>query len=1486
MNPAPLGGAMGACEWDDAASWLLSSGGGGVSRRTSAPLALTDEQRERIRRKREEALARRGRNETYGGSSAAPPPGGDAGGERARVAKTLIDTASPLENARPRERPPSPPSPARSLRDRSFAPAAPPPAAATAGALERKRAFAAALAAALARAPGDDDGEDHIPAGGAARPEWLANPKDATGAPRPTDAYSPTLASAGLDAFEPSSLAVGETQLEPFPKFTRQFWRLKASLMDCVVMCRHGSFYNMFDVDSEVGAGVGLRISGKPARFMQKVGCHKDHFDAWAGKLLGQGYAVARVEETARREGGGTAGGAKGAEGAKGAKGSSKGAKGAEGAKGSKGGIIEREVSAIYTPALDRGLTREEAARFLLALAEVPVRVDEAGADEGAVEIGVALVDADAGEIVVGGFVDSPARDALATLLAVFEPREVIASRTRTNKGSLSARTLAALRRRAADLPDGCAFRFVERGTQLAPEFTPEDTLAALAHFGGVNRRSTSPREKERLPEALRDARDVAFEALAYAVRHLAWTGAAAETLCQGRFRKLLVGTEEEPPSPTPARRRSNGLGLGLGSTLNPKPNRRRSRRFGEARGPNVVRLDASAVSSLHLVRGDDGDVNGSLLHFLDATVTAPGRRRLREWILQPLADAAAVVERLDALDELVDSFGEDCAFIRASLADTAVRGGVDAARGIARSVGLAADAADAARDALDRDAAPPIGYGLAQTAPIGYGLAQTAPIGGCVVSAAFGCGTAGGDTAGASRRCPSVLRDLESNAFGRKGPGRFRESAPSVWDDGFWTFHRDVSKGPGRFRDGSYPSDDDAMSPTDAYPRFNAFSDDGVFRRRLDSVGGSGSSPCSDVERFRDGSYDPSEALGEAAIAFFASKRKEVGVFVDGLDAVVGCASALASLGNSKGAGGDGPECGLLSDFCELGERAAPAASALRARLTRTREYAARVYGGADESGSSEPEPELEARKAPRKPAKKARKKASKTKSSKKGARAEVGWIFEEGGGALGDLAALPSPGQCLAFDDALRDALRFDEEGNEASAVAAVRLASRAAATWTSAAVTDFAKSRDEWREVVSAAADLDVLQAFAVRTGPRGDRVAGRAGGGTGWFCRPVFLENNGGGSGRNRLALKGSWHPLVKSAENYRTFVRNDVALGGIGGDASTMLLTGPNMGGKSTLLRQAALAVVAAHVGCRVPASACELHVVDAVYCRVGAGDGIRSGVSTFFAEMSETAAALNAASDKSLLVIDELGRGTSTADGYAIAYAVASAVAERGSRCLFATHYHALAADLAADPAAESSEGISEEISEEIRESVRARGVSEFHMGAVVVDPRGDRTPDDTEPEVAFTYELSPGPAPLGSCAMHAAKIAGFPPFILEAARAVSDRSALSKGALAEPPPHSRGASRVFASKGKRRDGGRPPASGAEPVPSDTVPSDPLPDSPDSEALTEAEFAILRRLTNDPVLRGDPDAVADGAWLASIAELQATCVETLRSRRR
>ena len=179
---------MGTCEWDDAASWLLSTigGGGGVQQRTPPPRdTLTDDQRERIRLRREEALARRRRT---GGDAAAPAPSTAPGAGFACAATT--ETASPLAARVPRA--PSPPSPVRSLHDDAFDPPpqpAPPPAAAAPENLERKRAFAAALAAAMAQTPGDGDGDDPIPAGGATRPDWLVSPTDAAGAPRPVTAY-------------------------------------------------------------------------------------------------------------------------------------------------------------------------------------------------------------------------------------------------------------------------------------------------------------------------------------------------------------------------------------------------------------------------------------------------------------------------------------------------------------------------------------------------------------------------------------------------------------------------------------------------------------------------------------------------------------------------------------------------------------------------------------------------------------------------------------------------------------------------------------------------------------------------------------------------------------------------------------------------------------------------------------------------------------------------------------------------------------------------------------------------------------------------------------------------------------------------------------------------------------------------------------------------------------------------------------------------
>ncbi len=123
----------------------------------------------------------------------------------------------------------------------------------------------------------------------------------------------------------------------------------------------------------------------------------------------------------------------------------------------------------------------------------------------------------------------------------------------------------------------------------------------------------------------------------------------------------------------------------------------------------------------------------------------------------------------------------------------------------------------------------------------------------------------------------------------------------------------------------------------------------------------------------------------------------------------------------------------------------------------------------------------------------------------------------------------------------------------------------------------------------------------------------------------------------------------------------------------------MLLTGPNMGGKSTLLRTACLMVILAQTGCYVPADSYRCDIVDRIFTRIGASDKLEEGKSTFFIEMEETKSILQYGTSKSIAIIDELGRGTSTFDGMAIAYSVLLDLIERVQcRCLFATHYHSL----------------------------------------------------------------------------------------------------------------------------------------------------------------------------------------------------------------
>ncbi len=197
--------------------------------------------------------------------------------------------------------------------------------------------------------------------------------------------------------------------------------------------------------------------------------------------------------------------------------------------------------------------------------------------------------------------------------------------------------------------------------------------------------------------------------------------------------------------------------------------------------------------------------------------------------------------------------------------------------------------------------------------------------------------------------------------------------------------------------------------------------------------------------------------------------------------------------------------------------------------------------------------------------------------------------------------------------------------------------------------------------------ALAELDVLAGWAVLARE--------------WdYARPDLNEGD-------ELSITDGRHPVVEQmmkterlglAGSY-TFVPNDTALSA--DDAQIQLITGPNMAGKSTYIRQVALITLMAQIGCWVPAKACRLGLVDRIFSRVGASDDLARGNSTFMVEMNETANILNNTTDRSLIILDEIGRGTSTYDGLSIAWAVVEHLhrgKDRGPRTLFATHYQEL----------------------------------------------------------------------------------------------------------------------------------------------------------------------------------------------------------------
>lgn len=253
----------------------------------------------------------------------------------------------------------------------------------------------------------------------------------------------------------------------------------------------------------------------------------------------------------------------------------------------------------------------------------------------------------------------------------------------------------------------------------------------------------------------------------------------------------------------------------------------------------------------------------------------------------------------------------------------------------------------------------------------------------------------------------------------------------------------------------------------------------------------------------------------------------------------------------------------------------------------------------------------------------------------------------------------------------------------------------------------------------EIGDALSTIDALQSLAEQA----DR---------GQYCKPIVDHSD-------QLIIKEGRHPVVEKMLGPGEFVPNHTTMDMQ--DNRIMLITGPNMSGKSTYMRQVAQIVLLAQMGSFVPAEEAHIGIVDAIYTRIGASDNLAAGDSTFMVEMKEVAAIMREATDRSLLILDEIGRGTSTYDGLSIAWAVIEEIADPvklGCRTLFATHYHELT-DL---------EGV-------------VHGIRNYHV-----------TVDEQQEDIVFLHKIEAGGTD-ESYGIEVAKLAGVPFSVVERAREI-----------------------------------------------------------------------------------------------------------------
>ena len=277
------------------------------------------------------------------------------------------------------------------------------------------------------------------------------------------------------------------------------------------------------------------------------------------------------------------------------------------------------------------------------------------------------------------------------------------------------------------------------------------------------------------------------------------------------------------------------------------------------------------------------------------------------------------------------------------------------------------------------------------------------------------------------------------------------------------------------------------------------------------------------------------------------------------------------------------------------------------------------------------------------------------------------------------------------------------------------------------------DICKKTMEKNQLIQAAArhiaTLDVLWSFA------GVAASSR-------FVRPHLDESSA-------IEIKNGRHPVIEQFEH--NFVPNDITMK----NNELMVITGPNMSGKSSFMRQVALIVILSHIGSFVPADSARIGLVDRIFTRVGAADDLASGQSTFMVEMTETANILHNATDKSLIILDEIGRGTSTYDGLSIAWSVAEHIVQKvKAKTLFATHYHVL--------------------------NKLAETHPQVKNITVAVKEDGD--------EIIFLHKIVDGSTDK-SYGIHVARLAGMPPSVIERAKEMQNILESDNGALSRLKP-------------------------------------------------------------------------------------------------